>query len=618
MQYQKIGPYILLQRIASGGMANIFLAKKTGPNNLNSFYAVKKILTKYAKMPEFHKMFHEEAKITNAIGLDIHKNVMTSATYEKVGNHYIFVMEYIKGLNLKYFLKLAEKKEILLSTESILYIIAEIASGLNHLHSVVNLKTGQPLNLVHRDISPQNVMISHNGQIKIIDFGIAKASILEETQLDAGIKGKMAYMSPEQSTGGSLDAKSDIFSLGVVLWELLSKRRLFLADSSIKTLRNVRDCQVPDVRTFNSDVSDELARIVKKSLEKNKEARYKHATDLAQDLYAAIQAQKNFSSYNFEKLSRQIYADDIIENRRLLAKYINISDDKTTSVKDITNAGMDTNKIDQEKTQDLSLRQENSRFKNSLNKSASSTNIDLDLDLDNVLTYKIKSDQKNLATPVLSKTSAYGQKRNSASKTKASMLSKNYKNNRLFSGSNYTRTIKPEKNSSPVFVISLSLFLAIAGFFFLSSKQQQNIVFKKTLVAASYVKSMVFTSSDDNKKTKLNVVSPVLKAPENFANKGVVNNTFLTYFNTSPSGVEIFIDDMPVGISPNNVLLKKNSLVKITLKKQSYKTEEFKLNTNRLLKKYRQPASVSYRVQIRRKIITINLKKLKTKNNLIR
>lgn len=600
MQYQKIGPYILLQRIASGGMANIFLAKKSGPNNLNSFYAIKKILAKYAEMPEFHKMFHEEAKVTNAIGLDIHKNVMTSATYEKIGNHYIFVMEYIKGLNLKYFLKLAAKKEIFLSTESILYIIAEIASGLNHLHNIVNLKTGQPLNLIHRDISPQNVMISHNGQIKIIDFGIAKASILEETQVDSGIKGKMAYMSPEQATGGSLDARSDIFSLGIVLWELLSKKRLFLADSSISTLRNVRDCQIPDLKTFNPNISAKVERIVKKSLAKNKEARYKHATDFAQDLYTAIQEQKSFSSYNFEKLSKQIYADDIIKNRRLLAKYINIADDKKTSIEDITTTGMDVQKIDKEDTCNLSLKNLDLS-----NKKPDPKNINLQLNTASVYNYKLNSQSKHLASSALKKI------------TRTNIIYKNYKNARLSNLAQVSQSYKTQNNSSSIFTIGLSLFLAISGFFFFSSNEQQNTVLKKTLFAVHYIKSAWI--KNNTKPKVLNLTSPILTtSPIQAIKSSKTKTTFLTYFNTIPSGVEIFINNKPVGISPNNILLPKNKLIKITLKKDKHATEELTIHTSRLLKKYRQPASINSRIQINQKVIIVKLNKLKAKTKLIK
>lgn len=613
MKYQKIGPYILLQKIAAGGMADIFLAKKSGPNNLNSFYAVKKILEKYAEMPKFHKMFHEEAKITNALSLDIHKNVMTSATYEKVGSSYIFVMEYIKGLNLKHFLKLADKKNSPIGLEAALYITAEIASGLDHLHNLVNLKTGQPLNLIHRDISPQNVMISHNGQIKIIDFGIAKASILEETQADSGIKGKMAYMSPEQATGNSLDNRSDIFSLGIMLWELLAKKRLFLADSSMETLRNVRNCEVPNIKTFNPNISPEVEQILKRSLAKNKEDRYARATDFAQDLYKALQGKENFSSYNFEKLAKNIYTNDIIKNRRLLAKYINLSLDGKNSAVDITNIGVDFDKIGKEETEDLSFvksempsspvvntlidKFEPAHAHNQTGKNKHKKNIDFNLNT--VVEHQIKSKQRNLLA--------------AQAKLKKSAL--NYKiSSNTHTGYTNTKTFRKKTKNSPFFGIAFSASLAIAGFFLFSSPNQQNSLIQKIVKLKNNI-------AKQPKNNIVNIVSPVTKnIISDYANKkinvrdAVAAATILTYFHTKPAGVEIFVDGRPVNISPNNIELPKNKIVEITLKKYKYKTEKFKINTNLLLKKRRSPASIKNNIIINSQEILITLKKLKIFN----
>lgn len=607
MKYQKIGPYILLQRIAAGGMADIFLAKKSGPNNLNSFYAVKKILEKYAEMPEFHKMFHEEAKITNALSLDIHKNVITSATYEKIGNHYIFVMEYIKGLNLKYFLKLAEKKNSPLGLEAILYIITEIASGLDHLHNLVNLKTGQPLKLIHRDISPQNVMISHNGQIKIIDFGIAKASILEETHADSGIKGKMAYMSPEQATGNSLDSRSDIFSLGIILWELLAKRRLFLADSSMETLRNVRNCQVPDIKAFNPNVPPQVEQILKKSLAKNKEERYKRATDFAQDLHKAIQGKESFSSYSFEKLAKKIYTNDIIKNRRLLAKYMNAPIDKNTSFVDITYLGLDFNKLDKEKTQDLSIAIFSKKQSSAISTLTStlakkitinSTEKSIDFKLDTVAENQIKIKQKNLIIPKASKSSATATYKHS---------------HNTYAASQRAKTFRKKPKSSPFFGIAFSASLAIAGFFLFSSTNQQNILLQEVAQLKTYLTRHLQTQS-------LNISSPVTKniitAPRLIKVKkpNDTSLTLLTYFHTNPAGVEIFINNKPISISPNNIELPKNKIIKVTLKKYKYHTEEFTINTNLLLQERRSPASVNSKIIINKEEIRVTLKKLKNFN----
>lgn len=651
MKYQKIGPYVLLQRIASGGMADIFLAKKSGPNNLNSFYAIKKILVKYAEMPEFHKMFHEEAKVTNALSLDIHKNVMTSATYKKIGSHYVFVMEYIKGLNLKHFLNLAEKKEIPLSPEGILYIIAEIASGLDHLHNLVNLKTGQPLKLIHRDISPQNIMISHNGQIKIIDFGIAKASILEESQVDAGIKGKMAYMSPEQAVGNNLDHRSDIFSLGVMLWELLAKKRLFLADSSLKTLRNVKDCQIPDIKSFNPNLPEGVEQILRKCLAKNKNDRYEHASDFAQDLYKVTQGQNSFSSYNFEKLSKNIYTEDIIKNRRLLAKYMNTSMEESDSVMDITNVGVDIDKLDKEDTQDLST-QTNVQTEQPLvitsaheplvnrstpapsqkpvaprvsqkpatptptptyrkQKVTSHTKGDIDLKLNTMTQHNIQIKQKTL--------------RKSTFEEKFTMANQSSKN--THTSQQRSRTFKKKNKTSPIFAMAFSASVAVAGFFLLSTTTQQNILLKKVtqLVNLKKINHLVKRFTKQPQIPVANV-SPLIKkntvtASENLTRKPTSVNTasnFSTFFHTDPAGAQIFINDKPINISPNDIKLPTNKIVKITVTKYKYRTEEFKINTNLLLQGNRKPTSINPRVVVNKQEIKVVLKKLKKADDIVK
>ena len=170
-------------------------------------------------------------------------------------------------------------------------MIKEVASGLDHAHRLINGTTGRPLNLVHRDMSPQNIMLSFEGEVKVIDFGIAKAeNQLEATQAGT-LKGKFGYMSPEQADGQVVDSRTDLFSLGIVLWEMLANDRLFTSNSEAAILRKIRDCQIPSIRKINPSVPVELENIVLKSLAKDKAQRYQTAAAFQKDLNRFLNVQ---------------------------------------------------------------------------------------------------------------------------------------------------------------------------------------------------------------------------------------------------------------------------------------------------------------------------------------
>jgi len=210
-QFERFGKYILLEKLASGGMAEIYLAKSLGAQGVNKFLAVKRILPQYSENPEFKEMFREEAKVSVNLR---HSNVVPIFDFGEEKNQFYLVMDYVEGRNVRQMLNELKKQQIQLSIEQICYIVREAAGGLDHAHRCIDGATGRPLNIIHRDISPQNIMISFEGEVKIIDFGIAKA----ETQLEATkagtLKGKFGYMSPEQADGLPIDVRTDIFFSG--------------------------------------------------------------------------------------------------------------------------------------------------------------------------------------------------------------------------------------------------------------------------------------------------------------------------------------------------------------------------------------------------------------------
>ncbi|MBX3039515.1 MAG: serine/threonine protein kinase [Bdellovibrionaceae bacterium] len=328
-QFERFGKYILLEKLAAGGMAEIYLAKSLGAQGVNKFLAVKRILPQFCENPEFKEMFREEAKLSVNLR---HSNVVPIFDFGEERNQFYIVMDYVEGRNLRQILNELKRQQIQFSVEQIAYVIREAAAGLDHAHRCIDGSTGRPLNIIHRDISPQNVMISFDGEVKIIDFGIAKAETQMEATKAGTLKGKFGYMSPEQADGQNIDVRTDIFSLGIVLWELLANDRLFTASSEAAILRKIRDCQVPSIRKINPNVPPELEKIVNKVLAKDPNLRYQTAAALHKDLNRFLNTQfPDFNSQDFAVFIKNAFAQSYQESKRKLVEYAKVQnpDDKT-------------------------------------------------------------------------------------------------------------------------------------------------------------------------------------------------------------------------------------------------------------------------------------------------
>jgi eukaryotic-like serine/threonine-protein kinase len=321
-QIERFGKYILLEKLASGGMAEIYLAKSLGAQGINKFLAIKRILPQFNESAEFKEMFREEAKLSVNLR---HSNVVPIFDFGEEQNQFYIAMDYVEGRNMRQILNELKKQQLQLSVEQICYIVREAAAGLDHAHRCLDGSTGKPLNIIHRDISPQNIMISYDGEVKIIDFGIAKA----ETQLEATkagtLKGKFGYMSPEQADGQNIDARTDIFSLGIVFWELLANDRLFTASSEAAILRKIRDCQVPQIRKINPNVHPELEKIVAKVLARDPHVRYQSASALHKDLNRFLNTQyPDFNAQDFAVFIKNTFTVDYQESKKKLVDYAKV------------------------------------------------------------------------------------------------------------------------------------------------------------------------------------------------------------------------------------------------------------------------------------------------------
>ena len=312
--YETFGNYILLEKLASGGMAEVYLAKKIAASGVQKFVAIKRILQQFSDSQDFIQMFKDEAKI--AVNLS-HSNVVSIYDFGVQNNQFYIVMEFVEGRNLRQILNRMKKGNRYFTTSQVVYITKHIAAGLDHAHRCIDPTTGQPLNIIHRDMSPQNVMLGFEGESKIVDFGIAKAETQIESTRAGTLKGKFGYMSPEQVEGQVIDSRTDIFAVGIMIWEMLANQRLFLANSEINTLRKIRECNVPSLRKINPNIPSELDHIVLKALKKDKSQRYQTAAELHRDLQGFLSRfDPDFSIQDFSSFIKSLFSEEIIEIRK--------------------------------------------------------------------------------------------------------------------------------------------------------------------------------------------------------------------------------------------------------------------------------------------------------------
>lgn len=274
------GQYQLIEKIAQGGMAEIFKGQAMDAQGLERPVVIKRILPHIAASPEFVEMLIDEAKIAVMLS---HGNIAQIYDLGKVADDYFIVMEYVEGKTLSQMMKRLKTQGKLMPVAYAVYCCREIAAALDYMHRKTD-DEGHPLHIIHRDISPQNAILSTAGTIKIIDFGIAKAKTKISTTDSGVLKGKFAYMSPEHAEGMKLDHRTDIFSLGVILFELLTGQRLFKGKTNMETVKRVKKAKVPAPSGIRSAIPKALDKIVFKALQKDREKRYASALDLEQDL----------------------------------------------------------------------------------------------------------------------------------------------------------------------------------------------------------------------------------------------------------------------------------------------------------------------------------------------
>ncbi len=304
----RFGKYELLEKIGTGGMAEIYKATVAGPDGFEKLQVVKKILPMYAQNRSFIKMLIAEAKVSSVLQ---HANIVQIFELGEIDEQYYIAMEWVNGPDLLHILTECTRRNIRMKAQLVLFMVSEICKGLAYAHSATDTK-GRPLNIIHRDVSPSNVLISREGDVKVMDFGVARADLERASHdrrhktAEGVLKGKLGYMSTEQVIGAEIDHRSDIFALGIMLFESLTLKRLFLGKTDLDTLINIRDVKIDGKLRKHDYIPQGIQQLIRKALAKDPRDRFQSASDF----------QEAILDYLFEnrlRVSNRMLSDFVLE-----------------------------------------------------------------------------------------------------------------------------------------------------------------------------------------------------------------------------------------------------------------------------------------------------------------
>lgn len=316
---QKQQRYRVIDRIAAGGMAEVFRAESAGVEGFKKKVAIKRVLPHLAEKREFIGMFLDEARLSAHLN---HSNVVHVFDIGQGEGTYFIVMEMVDGADLKALLEYQRASGKPFPTEEACLICVRICEGLAYAHELKG-EDGLSLNIVHRDVSPPNVLLTRFGEVKIADFGLAKANSQLEHSQPGIIKGKFGYLSPEAAHGKEADQRTDVFAVGIILWEMLAGQRLFLGNTDLETVKQVQRADVPDVRRFNPHVPESVVRVLARLLARDPDERYRTAREAGQDLNQVMFDQhRAVSSFDIAQLVLPVQEELLRERRRGARKSI--------------------------------------------------------------------------------------------------------------------------------------------------------------------------------------------------------------------------------------------------------------------------------------------------------
>ena len=341
---QQFGKYRLLSRIAQGGMAELYQAKLFGYEGFEKLVAIKKILPYLAEETNLIKAFIDEAKLAAFLQ---HPNIVQIYDFGSVNDTYYIAMEYLYGMDLKCITRQYKEKGVPLNLGNALYIAAQVCAGLDYAHKLKDFQ-GKPLNIIHRDIGPHNVFITFDGQVKIIDFGIAKAATQVNKTQYGSIKGKITYMSPEQAKAEKIDHRSDIYAMGILLYEMVTHERMFDGENTYGVFSKVLESEYRPAQEVNKDLPQDLCSIIDRALETDREKRYQSAEEMLADLemcmhrLSIIPSYRNLARY-MDKLFGEKSDEEAEESEKLercdstvkLSEMPDLQSDKTVLLSEV-------------------------------------------------------------------------------------------------------------------------------------------------------------------------------------------------------------------------------------------------------------------------------------------
>jgi eukaryotic-like serine/threonine-protein kinase len=314
-----LGDYHLLAKLATGGMAEIFLARKTGSaeRSFDEVVVVKRILPHLADDEHFVTMFRDEANLASLL---VHPNVCRVHKLGQAQGVWFIVMEYLHGVALSRMLSRLSKQRQFLDVRAVAGLIIQACAGLHHAHEAKSAD-GQPLGVVHRDVSPPNILITTGGEVKLLDFGIAKARGASSKTRTGTVKGKNAYMSPEQILGKPLDRRSDVFALGAVMYELLAVKRLFHRESDFLTFKAITEEALPDIRDRRPDLPPAMVAVLTRALAREPNGRFSTCAEMAEAVRAAIAPMGGAAStQELSLIITRDFADELAAKEEILAQ----------------------------------------------------------------------------------------------------------------------------------------------------------------------------------------------------------------------------------------------------------------------------------------------------------
>ncbi|MCU0662439.1 MAG: serine/threonine protein kinase [Myxococcota bacterium] len=295
--------YRVLRKLDSGGMAEVFVGEAESLEGFKKRVAIKRVLPHLAENKKFLAMFLDEARLSLRLN---HANVVQVFDIGHSANTYFIVMEYVDGCNLRTVMEHMRHIGHFMPMELACFIMTEVCRGLSYAHGLED-SDGKMLGIVHRDVSPPNILLSKEGEVKLVDFGLAKATSQLETTDPGVVKGKFAYLSPESAWAQAPDQRTDVFAGGIILWELLTSQRLFLGQTDVETIELVRRAEVPSLQSINPEVPFKLENIVRKALAAPLERRFQTASEFAEALAGFLfEHGKKVSSFDLQRLVRKV------------------------------------------------------------------------------------------------------------------------------------------------------------------------------------------------------------------------------------------------------------------------------------------------------------------------